>query len=114
MKRSRVRRVPGQVQKETPPPLGAVVVVVGGAGGVVVGGGDVTGVRGVGGGDDVVGVREFVGGGDVPAVGEGAAPTGVLDADGFEVTAVTTSDHVPHASVTFPFTCPAPVSPENQ
>jgi hypothetical protein len=28
--------------------------------------------------------------------------------------ATTTTDHFPHESVTFPLTCPAAVSPENQ
>jgi hypothetical protein len=28
--------------------------------------------------------------------------------------AVTTEDHLPHSSVTFPFACPGPLSPENQ
>jgi hypothetical protein len=34
-----------------------------------------------------------------------------LDVDDFFVT---TADHLPHSSVTLPFTCPSPVSPENQ
>jgi hypothetical protein len=105
------------------------VVVVGGGEvvGVVVGGGEVVGVVVAGG--DVVGVvaagargAVVVGElpllvGEVPVVGGGVgmvvAPDGGvagLCAD----FAVTTTDHFPHMSVTFPLTCPADVSPENQ
>ncbi len=83
----------------------AVVGVVAGAVGAVIGA-DVVGVVAwetgggavVGAGDDVVLVVE-------PVARGGAALTGF---------AVTTTDHLPHVSVTFPFTCPAPASPTNQ
>ena len=91
---------------------GEVVVVGAAAVGVVAGavgevmGADVVGVVSwetgcgavVGAGDDVVLVVE-------PGASAGAALTGF---------AVTTTDHVPQVSVTFPFTCPAPVSPTNR
>jgi hypothetical protein len=43
--------------------------------------------------------------------GVGAVVAPAEDWAGF---AVTTIDHVPQVSVTLPFTCPAPESPENQ
>jgi hypothetical protein len=107
-------------QKPAPPVAGAVVVVVGGGEVVVVGGavvGVVIGAVGAGTGADVLGVVVCViGGGAVvgaadvvlvvdPEAGCWAAVTGL---------AVTTTDHLPHLSETFPFTCPAAVSPTNQ
>jgi len=110
-----------------------VVVVVGGdVVGVVVAGGEVIGVVGdgevVGVGVRVVVVVElrvvvvvvvdsgpFVD--EVPAVEEGegivVAPDGAA-AELWAGFAVTSADHLPQVSVTFPFTCPAAVSPEKK
>ena len=89
---------------------------------VVGGGGDVGGVVG-----GTVGVVPAIGVvapvGDVPLVGDvllfgDVVGTVVVPAAGCKVPlaglAVTTTDHVPHLSFTFPFTWPGPASSENQ
>jgi hypothetical protein len=101
---------------------GEVVVVVGGEVVVVVGGGDVVDVVGdgdlveAGVGVDVVVVDAFPVG-EVPAVDEGVGIVVTPDGGETELCAdfsITTTDHFPQVSVTFPLTCPAAVSPENQ
>jgi hypothetical protein len=130
---------PRQRQKPTPPPdPGAVVVVVvvgGVVGVVVVGGGEVVGVVdfdaevvgvvvgdgevvGVVVGDgEVVGVVVFPLVAEVPGVDGGVGVVVTPEGAGVELwagCAVTTTDHLPHVSLTLPLTCPPVVSPENQ
>ena len=97
-----------------------VGVVVGGGevGGVVVGAVEVVGVVEVGARGGVVVTELPLLVGAVPVVGEGVGMV-VVTPDGVETglwanVAVTTTDHFPHISVTFPLTCPVDVSPENQ
>ena len=98
--------------------VGVVVgtVVVGGGGAVV--GGVVGGTVGV---VPAMGVVPPVG--DAPLVGDvlvfgDVVGTVVVPAAGCKVPpaglAVTTTDHTPHLSFTFPFTWPGPASSENQ
>lgn len=125
-------------QKATPPELGAVVMVVGAVVGDVVGGvavvgggvaGEVVGVCGIAGISGVMGAGDEPGAGVVPepgvVPGAGEFPAGavagivgVVDDDGGEDLAnpaVTTTDHLPHASVRWlPRVCPALSSPVNQ
>jgi hypothetical protein len=111
--------------------------VTGGAGGDVAGGvGLASGVGAVTGAGELVDPE--VGGGEVLWVGDDPVPGDVPDevvgltgivvvgpaddgvgavvapAEDWAGFAVTTTDHFPQVSVTLPFTCPAPESPENQ
>lgn len=84
-----------------------VVVVAGGdvVGVVVVGGGEVAGVVVFGG--DVVGVVDVPLLGEVPVVDEGVEVVVTPGEAGAELGtgfAITTTDHLPHVSVTFPLT----------
>jgi len=98
-----------------------VVVVGGEVGGVVVGGGVGVVVReavvvGVVVDGEVGGVVVFPLAAEVPA-GDGAGMVVTLEGAGAALCAglaTTTTVHFPHSSVTFPLTCPADVSPENQ
>jgi hypothetical protein len=94
-----------------------VVVVVGGDVGGVVVGGDGGVVVGVGAGFGAGVLAWVVVVVDLPLVVVVGALLGVVVDTEEELCAgllVTTGDHVPHSSVTFPFTCPDVVSPTNR
>jgi hypothetical protein len=106
--------------------VAGVVVAGGEVAGVVVAGGDVTVVVVAGGDVTVVLARavvlvvvgdDFALVDDVPDVGEVVGIVVGVVAAGMEACAgfvISTTDHLPQVSVTFPFACPVEVSPENR